>query len=381
MGGYVFNISKDFIDIIPELVEYGYYSTILKNPHIMNSSKEGTLTDFLSMNEGDSVFFFSNRKLYGYGVMKNIEKDGISDCKFNNYINVSKNPSITVPTNVLARTSTFSSANKWVCFFEPRNHFFKNGVDMDEALLSNPNAFKSLRVMQMVSFIKIDNEECSALKSILIKKNYPQLNNVYSFDKRIHENCKLKLTEQHKLSAMNQMKLSINKEKKLHEMIIEAVVIEELNNKNSYLSKILGEWDYLDHQVVASPFKPIHYMDKMDIYGQKYIEKNLYDLDIIIEYLVGELKSGIATNEDVDQIMKYVDWTSTNSCAGDFNMIQAFLLCNKISKEVADYAKLNCIRQYSIYSRDSKSTKVWNKIKLIEYSYNEQMNSFTFKEL
>lgn len=41
---------------------------------------------------------------------------------------------------------------------------------MDDALNSNPSAFRMLRAMWKVSFIKIDDEENRALFDILYKK-------------------------------------------------------------------------------------------------------------------------------------------------------------------------------------------------------------------
>ena len=52
-------------------------------------------------------------------------------------------------------------------------------------------------------------------------------------------------------------------------MALEAAVVDTLaTNKNT----VLGEWDYISHQVIASPFKPIDYMDKIDVFGYRYIK-------------------------------------------------------------------------------------------------------------
>ena len=46
-----------------------------------------------------------------------------------------------------------------------------------------------------------------------------------------------------------------------HEMALEAAVVYDLAND---CCPLLGSWDYVSHQVIASPFKPIDYMDKID---------------------------------------------------------------------------------------------------------------------
>ena len=41
----------------------------------------GTLADYLGMKAGDNIYFFSDRKIYGIGVLKNIAG---RDCRFKN---------------------------------------------------------------------------------------------------------------------------------------------------------------------------------------------------------------------------------------------------------------------------------------------------------
>ena len=49
-------------------------------------------------------------------------------------------------------------------------------------------------------------------------------------------------------------------------MAIEAGLIHQLSIKDPQTCEIFGTWDYLSHQFIASPFKPIDYMDKMDLF-------------------------------------------------------------------------------------------------------------------
>ena len=49
-------------------------------------------------------------------------------------------------------------------------------------------------------------------------------------------------------------------------MAIEAGLIHQLSINDPHTCDLFGEWDYLSHQVIASPFKPIDYMDKMDLF-------------------------------------------------------------------------------------------------------------------
>ena len=49
-------------------------------------------------------------------------------------------------------------------------------------------------------------------------------------------------------------------------MAIEAGLIHQFSINDPHTCDLFGEWDYLSHQVIASPFKPIDYMDKMDLF-------------------------------------------------------------------------------------------------------------------
>lgn len=67
------------------------------------------------------------------------------------------------------------------------------------------------------------------------------------------------------------------------EMALEATVVYDLCHDRI---PNLGSWDYVSHQVIASPFKPIDYMDKIDVLATRY----LLNTRIPCKYLVAELK-------------------------------------------------------------------------------------------
>ena len=156
-------------------------------------------------------------------------------------------------------------------------------------------------------------------------------------------------------------------------MAIEAGIIDIITNKKD---SIFGEWDYISHQVVASPFKAIDYMDKMDVFGYRYIK----GYDTISKYLLIEIKKDKATEDSIDQIMKYVDWINQEYAYGDYNMINAFLVCYEIPKEIVEYRNEICIRNYTKGRRPTVS-ETWKNIKLIEYKFKEKEKKLEFKEI
>jgi len=76
MAGYLFLLSEH--SIIADLVKDGAYSTNMTNPTngIWSAAMEGTIADYATMKEGDNVYFFSKRKIYGIGEIVKINNAG-----------------------------------------------------------------------------------------------------------------------------------------------------------------------------------------------------------------------------------------------------------------------------------------------------------------
>lgn len=137
----------------------------------MGNPQEGTLGDYSAKKPGDNIYFFINRKIYGIGVLKDIN----GECAFCNFPN-SSTPIIEeyniIKPKILFDFGKNSIQYRWICLFEPSPHFFMAGIDMDDVLSSNPSKFKMLRAFWKLSFIKIDDEENKTLRDVLLKNNY-----------------------------------------------------------------------------------------------------------------------------------------------------------------------------------------------------------------
>ena len=80
MAGYIFNL--DSIDSMKRYIKNGVYATKISNPKThWKTHHEATLADYITMNEGDNIYFFINRRVYGIGELTNID----NDCKFSNF--------------------------------------------------------------------------------------------------------------------------------------------------------------------------------------------------------------------------------------------------------------------------------------------------------
>ena len=391
MAGYLFSIGKnnkgkpDF-EALNHCINNGVYSTKMSEPKsVWNMQQEGTFADYCSMKEGDNVYFFIDRKIYGIGKLVNIN----GNCKFLNYPNSNTpiNPNYnTVKHELLFDYGKNSVNNRFICTFEPFPFFFKNGIDMDEILSSAPDKFKMLRVFWKLSFIKFSDTENQAFKDIILRRNInaiknPNDNNTFKSNYHIsHEKIRLKTytNPNYQLNIAPFINTINNKNGSLkHEMAIEASLIYQLSNNLPNTRNIFGSWDYLTHQVIASPFKPVEYMDKMDVFGYKYIKSQK---PTISDYLVIEIKKDEINSQDILQLMKYVDWIKNEYAYGDYSMIKAFMLGHSYTQDAIDNYVKNIERKFIKGVRPSISTE-WKDVKLIQYNFNPKNNLLDFIDI
>lgn len=375
LAGYIFSL--DNVNSLNMCIDTGIYSTNLSEPknNIWNIPHEGTFADYLSMKPGDNIYFFIKRKVYGIGELINVG----FDCKYLNY------PDATIPQNydfdnisdlMLLNKDEKNLNNRCLCTFKPSPNFFKMGIDMDDILSSNPKSFRMLRAFWKLSFIKIDDEENKALKDIILKRNEEYIFKEYGnfeFNNKIHNYIYNKVNNFYKISSEQILIHCTSNDYLRHEMAIEAGIIDIISNT---VHSIFGKWDYVSHQVIASPFKPIDYMDKMDIFGYKFIP----GFNTISKYLLVEIKKDKGTKDAIDQIMKYVDWINQEYASNDYSMIEAFLVAYDFPQEVIDYKNNVCIRNFTKGRRPTVSD-TWTNIKLIKYSFNYTNNELKFQEI
>lgn len=389
MAGYIFNLNS--IESLEKCITTGIYSTLIKSPtKSWPDYAKATFADYFSMKEGDNVYFFHKRNIFGVGTLKNIN----FDCKFKNFpdalnpidydsSDISDYNILPIEELKLDKNKIIKNTNRCICTFIPNPNFFKLGIDMDDVLSSNPYSFRMLRAFEKLSFVKIDDQENKALKDIILKRNEDFINSndsnhIYTFDNTIHNNISNNIDYRYRIENIDIVKHCVNKRKNptgkiTSEMAIESYLVHELSNNNN---SIFGNWDYVSHQVIASPFKPIIYIDKMDIFGYKYIP----GFDTISKYLTIEIKKDEASTDTINQVMKYVDWISHEYSFGDYSMIEAFIVAYDFPDDVINYAKEICKRTYVKVRKPYKSD-TWNKIKLIKYCYDDDNNTMIFTEI
>lgn len=373
MAGYIFLLDKE--SNLNEQIKGGIYSTRMSRPEKpwWSMAMESTIADYAGMRKGDNIYFFQKRKIYGLGELLEIKKQMF----FENY------PDSSLPSNteyekiealLLLNKGVESLNSRLICFFKHAPYFFRDGVDMDDVLSSAPEKFKMLRLIQQVSFIKVDDEENQALRNIILKRSLkglrkPDKSNVYEdFSMKVQREIANRITEEHKFKLAALLQKMVNHKGALrHEMLVELAMLYLLNTGDKNAVKVFGSWDYLSHQVGASPFKPIAYMDRIDVFGYAYIKNYRPTIE---RFLVVEIKADIATQTDINQLMKYVDWVKNEYADNDYEPVKAFLVANEFSGGIDVDVEHAILRNYTIGNRPTKSAS-WTNVKLVKYSVDE----------
>lgn len=363
MAGYVFAIGgKNYAETIQMCVESGVYSTYLSG--LSSIAFEGTLADYMSMKPGDNIYFFANRKYYGIGELISVGPD----CKYCNYPKSTEFKDYTyedIHDDLLVDFGEDSPHYRWICTFKGAPYFFSEGIDTDEILSYKPSTFKMLRAFWKVSFIKIGDEENESLREIFLLRHQHEMvtkTGIISEGNTAHTTIynRDNLAD-YQIEPSDMLRTCYKRDKVKHEMALEATVVYDLCHEGI---SCLGRWDYVSHQVVASPFKPIDYMDKIDVMAINYLPET----KIPCKYLIVELKKDSADKNTINQVLKYVDWVCTEYAYGDYGIIEACIIASNYKQDVYQYYQEAVQRYYTLGSHPVQNKK-WDALKLLEYTY------------
>lgn len=251
------------------------------------------------MRPGDNVYFFCNRTVYGIGEILGVP--GKSQAAFE------AEPDVTT------------------------------SIDMDDLLRTNPGAFRPARAFWKRSLIQLDERENAAFKAAIIRLNSDILrrditqDDAYAYQtERATNEATLKGGPIKLETLLSEKRDNKNGERLSSEMLVECGLIDGLLKHTANATDCFGEWDYVAHQVVAPPFKPVDYMDRIDVFGYRWVPG--FEHEVIEKYLVVEIKKDRSINhssaavKDYEQLMKYVDWVCGEYAHGDYSMIEAYLL-------------------------------------------------------
>jgi hypothetical protein len=378
MAGFIIFIGgaseREARERLERVVSAGVYGAVLPPPASRwREGQEGTFADYATATEGDSIFFFSRRKLYGIGKLTNVGPD----CKYCNFPGASDPQPYRyeqVKHMLLWDEGPGSENIRWICTFTPGPSFFENGVDIDDALSYRPHAFRALRAMDNVTFGRIDDEEEQALKDVLLRANQGSTITFPANHDATHGRIAAMVSDNYRLDPGPVMAACADPQGRLtHEMALEAGLLFQLAARDGHTSETFGDWDYLTHQLLASPFKPLKWADRIDIFGYRYMEGFR---PTISRYLVAELKGASAGPDDVAQLAKYVDWVREEYTGGDYGPIEAYLVAHGFRDATVEAAQTT--RRMYVVGRRPAQQREWCAIRLVKYRFSPSTQRLRF---
>lgn len=365
MPGYLFSVDKD--TPVVKVISSGVYITLM-NPGWRRET-EATLGDYATMKAGDNIYFFKRRNVYGIG---RIVESNPGIAVFENRPDATTGLACPVEpekTQIVGDRTALEKGKvcRWGIAFEGAPAFFRNPVDMDDLLNSDPHAFRSLRTFWKRSFIKLDDEENQAFRRALLRNNITAVRaDDYSSEYRV-DAAKLAFLKRLPLNSPNFLAASRARRNEdgstKSEMMLEASLLNQLSNHEMKTIDAFGDWKYLSHQVPASPMKPVDYMDKIDVFGYSWLRG--YEGEVIDGYLVAELKKDEVGPLEILQVMKYVDWVCKEYTGGDYGLIKAYLVGFTIDVEAIREHKRDFERAF--LTKRPPVNLVWNSLQFVEY--------------
>lgn len=378
-AGFLFSLNGKTEDAVVEtvrnIINRGMYSTWV-SPQ-WNIAVISTLGDFLNMRPGDNVYFFGKRMVFGIGEV--VDVFGTGDAAFE-IAQGASSPHYNPPEESVDKRDNKIRIQRWGVVFKPSPYFFTQPIDMDDLLNSRPSAFKSLRTFEKRSFIQFDDEENAAFKAAILRKNESVLS--------VKDSTADSMFSCHYEQTVQQIRWQAAKRKwpgpiRLNdaikteridtavrkEMLVENALLQALRQGETTANEVFGRWDYIAHQVAASPFKPIAYMDRIDVFAYRWIKG--YEGEVVSKYAVIEIKkdaanlSDTSSSTDYDQLMKYVDWVCDQYAHGDYSMVEAYLVANSFSIDQHSRMKDTVTRSY--VTGHNATTHYWDQFYLVEY--------------
>jgi hypothetical protein len=391
MAGWLISINDlKFVELYAENGVYGYR---FPRKDDWRQEQWNTIADFALFEDGDLIFFFCKRNIYGIGKVINSNNMEMGSPVLINYKD-SLLPSETLKSSEACFWDEQFREGLWakkdrgkfdirlIVLFKPCPAFYKNGLDMDFVLQGDAGGIaRQIRTFQGVGFIRLEKGDIDLLIE-LFTRNFNQESPLFGFNdanqKRIINSAS------GKESAFFNPRILFVKYTDgtlfKREGLLQIAVANGLARNIKNFVSVLGGWDYVCNQVKVSPLKPVSYMDKADVFGLSYKSLNKTRLPSALDrFLILELKKdsfknakqGTLKAEEIknafSQTMKYVDWVANYRAGGDYSLISASLITGGFPAELITYVGTHGKRDYIIPRRPYEA-KHWANLKLIEYS-------------
>lgn len=393
MPGWLFNLND--IKFVELYAENGIYGTRFPKPNnpYWDDAHGKTIADYTLIKEGDLVFFFRERNIYGIGLVKSFPTSRgrqVVFCNFPNAIQPGASPggradclwSEQFNEGLWSERERLGSDIRFVVLFEPCPAFFKAGLDMDFVLQSDvKNVANQIRAFEDRSFIRLEDEETRLLVELFTRRRSDSAS-IFNFRRSSHEEVSRLVAENETYVFNPDPLISRFADRGLlrRESIMQVAFSYGIAYQKEPFSGIFRDWGFIANQFPVSPFKPTKYRDFADIFGYTRKKLNGRLPDAIDSFNIVELKTGklVGQTENsfavacgyIEQTMKYVDWVANYRAGGDYTLIKAYLVSGGFSEKIVDYAKKNRIRDFVIPRRPYAAMR-WENLSLIQYSFDD----------
>ena len=223
----------------------------------------------------------------------------------------------------------------------------------------------------------MENEEAQVILDFLLRRNedvineYPSLDRVFdSRAEQIHSRVREHDLKRYQIDLDGLTRKHARRDGSVgHEALVHAWLANAITQMQEQAVKIFGNWDYVTNQYPASPQKPVRYMDQIDIFG--YVEKTISPeaAPTVLRYKVIEIKKGkVGKNDDVNQLIKYVDWVAHTRAGGDYSLVEAYFVAHDYADKVVQYVQDTLPKDF-ITPRRPYAPARWKQLQLIRYTY------------
>jgi hypothetical protein len=110
-------------------------------------------------------------------------------------------------------------------------------------------------------------------------------------------------------------------------------------------------------------------MDKIDIFG--YVAKTITPEaePTVVRYKIVEIKKGkVKSSDEVNQLIKYVDWVAHTRAGGDYSLVDAYFVAHDYADSVVQYVQDTLPKDFVTPRRPYVPAR-WQQLQLIRYTY------------
>lgn len=388
MKGYLFAVSG--VDDIPKLMDLGAFgvqqNTVTERDRpAWNWQMQATFADYMTIDPGDLIFLFSDRRIYGVGRVRSLEGHPTTGAWWN--WPDAADPASEAPEEAL--TLPGGRTPRVVVPFEPAPVIFRRGIDMDE-VLTHPHARPDWRLFFWggLSFSSLEEQETATLYGALVRRfgedaAEPVDTSIRHFEPQhpFRFSDLLAFDEDQYVDEDGDFR----KEATLHGLFIQALKDEpgilglesdaQVKNKSIF------------HEVPASPPKASsRWVNRFDVlrirtWGDR-------TMNFPHHWDIFECKKDALRKEEPEralaQLMAYVDFMAREKTAGDYGAVSghwvapdyADALINRLAGEGFDPRRL--ARSYVLDPHEEESLKAWEEgLFLWRYDWDRQRSELS----